>query len=88
MPELCASAPTAGVSLIPITKYEVRGHILGDRTFLAHVTRLSACEGGDGDDVTLVECSGSDGSYASWPSPPEAAPELGELVRVTLAVVG
>ena len=74
--------------MIRITYDEVRGHALGDRTFLAHVTRLSACEGGDGADVTLVECSGSDGFYASWPSPPEAAPELGELVRVALAVVG
>lgn len=49
-----------------------------NRTFLAHVTRLTACEG-DGGDMVLVECQGGEGSV-SWLS--EAAPEIGAVVRV------
>lgn len=51
-----------------------------NRTFLAHVTRLTACEcDGDGGDMVLVECQGGEGSV-SWLS--EAAPEIGAVVRV------
>lgn len=52
------------------------------KSFLAHVTRLTACEG-DGEDMVLVDCQGGEGS-ASWLAALEEAPELGSVVRVSV----
>ena len=55
-----------------------------NKTFLVHVTRLTACEGdGDGEDMVLVDCQGGEGS-ASWLAALEGAPELGSVVRVSV----
>ena len=56
------------------------------KTFLAHVTRLTACEG-DGEDMVLVECQGGEGSV-SWVASPDRAPEIGAVVRVDVEVAG
>lgn len=57
------------------------------KTFLAHVTRLTACEcDGDGEDMVYVECDGDCGSV-SWLAGPRSAPELGSVVRVAVEVV-
>lgn len=53
------------------------------KTFLAHVTRLTACEGDGEPDATLVECDGASGSV-SWLSELDRAPELGTVVRVSV----
>ena len=53
-----------------------------NRTFLAHVTRLTACEG-DGEDMVLVECQGGEGSV-SWVT--DYWPEVGTIVRVEVEV--
>lgn len=56
------------------------------KTFLAHVTGLSLCEG-DGESVmALVECDGSSGSV-SWLAAPDEAPGLETVVRVTVEVL-
>ncbi len=54
------------------------------KTFLAHVTRLTACEG-DGEDMVLVECQGGEGSV-SWVA--SLWPEIGTVVRVDVEVAG
>ena len=56
------------------------------KSFLAHVTRLTACEG-DGEDMVLVDCQGGEGS-ASWLEGPDRAPEIGTVVRVEVEVAG
>lgn len=58
------------------------------KTFLAHVTGLSLCEGdGDGEAVmALVECDGSSGSV-SWLAAPDEAPGLETVVRVSVEVL-
>ena len=53
-----------------------------NKSFLAHVTRLTACEG-DGEDMVLVDCQGGEGS-ASWVSELDRAPEMGSVVRVSV----
>lgn len=53
------------------------------KTFLVHVTRLTACEGDGEPDATLVECDGASGSV-SWLSELDRAPELGTVVRVSV----
>ncbi len=54
-----------------------------NKTFLVHVTRLTACEGDGEPDATLVECDGASGSV-SWLAALEEAPELGSVVRVSV----
>lgn len=53
------------------------------KTFLAHVTRLTACEGDGEPDATLVECDGASGSV-SWIAALDEAPGLGTVVRVSV----
>ena len=53
------------------------------RSFLAHVTRLTACEGDGEPDMVLVECDGAAGAV-SWLSELDRSPEMGTVVRVSV----
>lgn len=55
-------------------------------TFATHVTSLREASSGDRE-ATLVECDDGRGGTVSWACSPEAAPELGSLVSVSVEVV-
>ena len=57
-----------------------------NKSFLAHVTRLTACEG-DGDDMVVVDCQGCEGSV-SLIVEAGRAPWIDDVVRVTVEVAG
>ena len=56
-----------------------------NKRFLAHVTRLTACEG-DGEDMVLVDCQGGEGSV-SLIVEAGRAPWIDDVVRVTVEAV-